>query len=214
MSANFNKFVDYFGLESNALKLISSDSGRACSIADVCHYGPIDAFESFSTPIYNPVCVYEVVANLTFSINLGAMAVTGYNAMITAAEIRTAAGQTPTITVHGTANEGAAAINKFVVSCAVSKRHRTQNLMWAATSIANCTSATAKFTCDPVVPYEAGLPCASDVVKGRATVTFDNYGAGVGVSSGWYILESPTRGVENGYRTTPKTFWKPLSLAS
>lgn len=214
MSANFNKFVDFFGLQSNALKLISSDSGRARSIADVCHYGPIDAFESFSTPIYNPVCVYEVIADLTFAIHLGAMAATGYNAMITAAEIRTAAGQTPTITVHGTANEGAAAINKFVVSCAVSKRHRVQNLMGAATSIANCTSATAKFTCDPVVPYEAGLPCASDVVKGRVAVTLESYGTGIGANAGWYSLESPTRGVENGYRSTPQTFWKPLSLAS
>lgn len=211
MSANFNQLVDYFGFESAALKLISSNDGATRNITEVVHTGPIDA-EELAAELFNPMCVYEVIADVNLSVVLGNMS--NISAMITSAEVRTRSGESPKVIIRGTANEGRAAINKFTFACAISKRHRAQNLLSAVSSIETAMSVTAAASVTPVVPFEAGAPCASDVVKGKVIVTVDAYGTPptANASAGFSRLDKPLAGKAADYRTTMAQFWKKLAV--
>lgn len=212
MSANFNQLVDHFGFANANRVLIQSDDGKTCNVTQVVHYGPIDA-EEISSPVYNPVCVYEVVGTTTVNIVLGDKA-PNLNAIITSVEIKTVPGESAKITIRGTANEGARAINRFTFSCGVTPRHRVQNLLNATTSIVNATSVTAVAKVDPVVVWEAGAPCASDVVSGVVSVSVDFYGTAPAAATGWTKVEDPTGCQGNDYKRNRVNFIKKLSLAA
>jgi hypothetical protein len=92
--------------------------------------------------------------------------------------VRTLVGKFPTVTVTGTANEGADAINKFAVSIPIQARARAQNLLSAITGGGALQTCEAAATCSPVVCAENNMPCASDVVQGRYTVKGTTYAPG------------------------------------
>lgn len=192
------KVVDYFSLGSATLVPISSSSGdgkkRTCAAnatwSGSTQNGGAGRFSSGVNDIggiwRNPTVTYQVVGNMTLSLNLGkayaatksgsTMTISGW--MITSVRVRTQVGKFPTVTVTGTANEGADAINKFAVSIPIQARARAQDLLSAITGGGALQTCEAAATCTPVVCAENNMPCASDVVQGRYTVKGTTYAPG------------------------------------
>ena len=155
-NAGFGKMMDWFGMESAALKLVASDSGVS------------DCGSEESGILRNPSCTYEVVANTTISATLGAAwaaasGVSGY--MLTNVTIRTPFAAFPQVTFSAVANEGVAAINQFAFSVPILGRARPQNLLGAIIGGGDLQDFTLTASCDPVVLFEGLMPCASDVTQ-------------------------------------------------
>lgn len=177
MSAGFNSFTDFFGMASASLKLLHSDAGETHGNTEVSHTGGIDARHTGGI-LVNPVCKYMVVGDTTVSATLGAawaatmsggaMTKSGY--MITRLAIDTRRRAFPVVTVVGTANEGADAINKWTVSVTVKSRARAQNLMGAISYGGSLDAVSLVASAEPVVIYQDNMPCASDIVHGALDV--------------------------------------------
>lgn len=213
MSDEFGKVVDYFGVAGAGLSCTFSDSGAERSVLRCSHYGPVDAYET-GQPVYNPKCVYEVVGDVDFVAMLGQMCV-GVSAMLTGVRCETRLGAVPRITLTGTANEGAAAINLFQVSFPVGPRHRAQNLMGALSGAGDALQACSlSATCQPIVLWEGMAPSASDVVDGVVTVEAETLGTGGAAASGWSVAAESVSGSGTGYRFARRSFWRPLPLHS
>ena len=189
----FSGVTDYFNLGSATLIPFESDEGTNRAHVVTRHYGKAAGAEQTGPVWRNPTVKYMVVGNMTFTATLGkAVSATrgliygpyydgnpptwhfGYHAgmthtghMITSVTIETGLGRFPVVTVHGTANEGADAINKFTVSVPIVARARPQNLLNSITGGGYLQSLVLSATCDPVVMQENLEPCASDVVNGR-----------------------------------------------
>lgn len=183
--------VDYFGLASDALIPISSDSGDTRHRVAVSHGGKYESGVNEVGKVWrNPSVTYVVKANTTVAVQLGkawkprnaaweevavgasTIAVSGF--MITTVEIVTEVGKFPTVTVSAVANEGANAVNnftenknKFNVSVPVVARSKAQNLLGAISGGGYLKRCSLVATCDPVVCEENLMPCASDIVNGR-----------------------------------------------
>lgn len=183
--------VDYFGLASDALIPISSDSGDTRHRVAVSHGGKYESGVNEVGKVWrNPSVTYVVKANTTVAVQLGkawkprnaagqevavgasTIAVSGF--MITTVEIVTEVGKFPTVTVSAVANEGANAVNnftenknKFNVSVPVVARSKAQNLLGAISGGGYLQRCSLVATCDPVVCEENLMPCASDIVNGR-----------------------------------------------
>ncbi len=183
--------VDYFGLASDALIPISSDSGDTRHRVAVSHGGKYESGVNEVGKVWrNPSVTYVVKANTTVAVQLGkawkprnaaweevavgasTIAVSGF--MITTVEIVTEVGKFPTVTVSAVANEGANAVNnfaenknKFNVSVPVFARSKAQNLLNAISGGGHLQSCRLVAACDPVVCEENLMPCASDIVNGR-----------------------------------------------
>ena len=150
--------------------------------------------------LLNPVCTYRIRKPGTVTINLGKaygqatvsgtgstsnpyrIDVSGY--MLVSGEYATAADGEPLLVVRGTANEGFTrnssgrpsaaltdAINRWSVTLDVNPDHIAQDPLSAVSSGGELTECKTLITCDPVVPMENGMPCASDVVHGKVVVT-------------------------------------------
>lgn len=148
----------------------------------------------------SPVCTYRIRKAGTVRIQLGkaygqaTVSVTGTASnpykidmsgyMLVQAEYATAADGEPVLVVRGAANEGFTrnssgvpsaaltdAINIWTVDLAVDPDHIAQDPLGAVSGGGEMTECKTLLTCDPVVPMEAGMPCASDVVHGKAVVT-------------------------------------------
>ena len=104
--------------------------------------------------------------------------------MLVAFEYRTGADKIPTLTLFGAANEGFTrnssgtitpkltdAINKWTVTLDVSPDHVAQDVFSAIDGGGELVSCTMRGECQPVVPIELGMPCASDVVQGKLKVS-------------------------------------------
>ena len=104
--------------------------------------------------------------------------------MLTAFEYRTGADKIPTLTLFGAANEGYVhnssgvmtpkltdAINMWTVKFDVSPDHASQDVFGAIDGGGELLSCTTRGECTPVVPLELGMPCASDVVRGKLLVS-------------------------------------------
>lgn len=178
MSAGFNSFTDFFGMASASLKLLHSGAGETHNNTEVSHTGGIDARHTGGI-LMNPVCKYMVVKDTTVSATLGeawaatmsggVMTKSGY--MITRLAIDTSRRAFPVVTVVGTANEGADAINKWTVSVAVKSRARAQNLMGAISYGGSLDAVSLVASAEPVVIYQDNMPCASDIVHGALDVS-------------------------------------------
>ena len=213
MSENFGKVVDYFGVAGANLVCVSSDSGATRSAVRCSHYGPVSAYET-GAAVCNPTCVYEVVGDVDFSANLGQMCV-GVNAMLTGVRCDTALGAVPRITLTGTANEGAAAINLFTVAFSVSPRHRPQNLMGALSGAGDALQACSVFaSCSPVVLWEGMMPSASDVTDGIVHVEAVVLGTGGTAANGWNVVGESVSGGGTDYRRRQWAFERPLSISA
>ena len=149
--------------------------------------------------LLNPTCTYRIRKQGKVRINLGkaygSATVTGsgtssnpYRAtksgyMLVQAAFSSSADGEPLLTVTGAANEGYVwengrmrptltdAINRWYVDLTVGPDHIAQDPMNAVNGGGEMTECKTLFTCDPVVPTEKGMPCASDVVRGKIVVT-------------------------------------------
>ena len=159
---------------------------------------PVGAFERGGI-LMNPTCIYRIRKSGTVQIKAGkaygSATITGtgtasnpYRAtksgyMLVQAEYATSADGEPLLVVRGTANEGYVwtngrmvsqltdAINQWTVNLTVNPDHIAQDPMNAVSGGGEMTECKTLITCDPVVPIEGGMPCASDVVHGKVVVT-------------------------------------------
>ena len=213
---NFGTVVDYFGLASNALVPIASNSGEEIHRVAVAHGGKYESGVNESGGIWrNPSTTYAVVKDTTVSVQLGkawaatksgsTMTVSGY--MIVMVEITTEVGKFPTVTVSAVANEGANAVNnftvnanKFNVSVAVVARSKAQNLMSAISGGGKLQRVILRCLCDPVVVEEKLMPCASDIVNGRYELSAEtiavNGEAAPTTAQSFALTEKPKTGGE------------------
>lgn len=171
---------------SGAIKIQTADSS-------------IGAFERGGI-LMNPTCTYRIRKPGTVQLRLGKACesaiitgagtaatpsgiVTRSGFMLVQAEYGTAADGEPVLVVRGAANEGYVwsngrmvsqltdAINQWTVNLAVNPDHIAQDPMGAVSGGGEMTDCKTLITCDPVVPTEGGMPCASDVVRGKVIVT-------------------------------------------
>ena len=172
----FGSLTDWFDIDSETgpLMLVEANSGATRTVIDTSHTGRIDTVNTFGL-LLNPVCTYRIRKNGRVTIKLGTAwsglgtSKSGY--MLVSAEYATAADGEPVLVVRGVANEGANAINQWSVSLDVNPDHIAQDPMGAIRGGGELTECKTLFTCDPVVPYENGMPCASDIVHGKVVVT-------------------------------------------
>ena len=181
----FGNLTDWFGLETadGPLMLVGSTDGATRSVVETSHTGAlaiqtadssVGAFERGGI-LLNPVCTYRIRKSGTVQLKLGkAWAKTGSvksGYMITSGEYATAADVESVLVVRAVANEGADAINMWNVNLTVNPDHIAQDPMNAVSGGGEMTECKTLVTCDPVVPMENGMPCASDVVHGKVVVT-------------------------------------------
>ena len=181
----FGNLTDWFGLETanGPLMLVASNPGSTRTVIETSHAGALaiqsgdssgGAFKTFGI-LLNPVCTYRIRKEGRVTINLGAAwpgsGATKSGYMLVNAEYSTAADGEPVLVVRGVANEGAPAINRWSVNLDVSPDHIAQDPMNAVTGGGELTECKTLVTCDPVVPMENGMPCASDIVHGKVVVT-------------------------------------------
>lgn len=166
----FGNLTDWFGLETanGPLMLVASESGATRTVIETSHTGKIDTVTAFEL-LLNPVCTYRIRKEGRVTIYLGAAWSSGY--MLVSAEYKTASDGEPVLVVRGVANEGAAAINQWSENLDVNPDHIAQDPMEAISGGGELTECKTLITCDPVVPYENGMPCASDIVHGKVVVT-------------------------------------------
>ncbi len=183
---------DWFGLASKNLVVIASDTGdtlRRTTVINATQSGSTQkdagrftsGVSEISNVWHNPTVTYRVVGDLTLNTKLGKawkssdLLDKGSGYMITSVDVHTAIGEFPTVTVSGTANEGADAVNLFTVSIPIEARARAQYLLKAISGGGNLQTCDVSATCQPVVCEEGGMPCASDVVCGRYVVRATTY---------------------------------------
>lgn len=181
----FGGSTDFFRLETanGPLMLVASNPGATRTVIETSHAGAlaiqngdssVGAFKTFGL-LLNPTCTYRIRKKGSVTISLGAAwkgsgeTKSGY--MLVSAEYATAADGEPVLVVRGAANEGAPAINRWTVNLYVSPDHVAQDPMNAVTGGGELTDCKTLVTCDPVVPMENGMPCASDIVHGKVVVT-------------------------------------------
>lgn len=201
--------VDYFQLASPFLVPFESDEGTNRAHVVTRHYGKFkktgpgayEGAEAISGAWRNPTVKYMVVGDMTLAVELGksfaavksgsTMTKTGY--MIVSVTVETGHRRFPVVTVRGTANEGADAINLFAVSVPIFARARPQNLLGAVSGGGELQVCSLAATCDPVVLTENMMPCASDVVGGRyelhaETLATDGESAPTATASGGFTM--------------------------
>ena len=181
----FGNLTDFFQLETanGPLMLVASNSGATRTVIETSNTGAlaiqsgdssVGAFKTFGM-LMNPVCTYRVRKEGRVTINLGAAwagsGTTKSGYMLVSAEYATAADGEPVLVVRGAANEGAPAINRWSVNLDVNPDHIAQDPMNAVNGGGELTECKTLVTCDPVVPMENGMPCASDIVHGKVIVT-------------------------------------------
>lgn len=187
----FGGCTDFFQLETanGPLMLVASNSGATRTVIETSHTGAlaiqswdssVGAFKTFGM-LMNPVCTYRIRKEGRVTINLGAAwagSGTKSGFMLVNAEYATAADGEPVLVVRGAANEGARAINRWSVNLDVNPDHIAQDPMNAVNGGGELTECKTLITCDPVVPMENGMPCASDIVHGKVIVkaTTNAYG--------------------------------------
>jgi len=206
-NAGFGLMTDFFGMASQYMKLISSDSGKFHRRQQVSHYGPYEALD-VGPALLNPVCVYEVIKDTAVAFTLGKAWAAGY--FLTSVAILTQPGHFPQVTLSGTANEGVDAINKWNVSVNVVARARAQNLLNALTDATRLQSVRLMAKCDPVVIYEDNEPSASDVVHGKlvleATAVSGDGAATLAVANNnWTVVGLPVVGGGTDYSSVTLT---------
>lgn len=172
---SFGNVEDFFNLGTAALVPISSSNGDMSPYERPSNAGRYNTGVGTGGGIWrNPSVTYLVVADTSILITFGkayrgSAGVSGY--FITSVRIDTALGAFPTVTVTGTANEGADAINTFHLALSLRARARAQNLMSAIVGGGELHSCSLTASCQPVVLTENMMPCASDVVDGKLSVS-------------------------------------------
>jgi len=181
--------MDYFGAEGNILMLSQAESGESRNEVETLgstgtgnsfragHYD-ITASDSSkgafwkSDAVINPKCTYKVKASGSVSFVLGhAWNTASGKYFLTSVEYKTAADGEPILVLTGTANEGADAINLWTVTFNVSPDHIAQDPLNAISGGGELLECSLKASAEPVVPYENGVPCASDIVGGKIVVS-------------------------------------------
>ncbi len=178
-SLQFGGVDDWFGFGNNSLVPISSDAGDRQPGLRVSHTGRYESgVNQFGGTWRNPTVTYQLCRDETVDITLGKAyrgrgTISGY--MITGVQIVTRIGAFPLVKVSATANEGENAINLFRFYIALRARARAFNLMSAVNGGGHLQNCTLEASCEPVVLTENMMPCASDIVHGKLTVTATTY---------------------------------------
>ena len=172
----WGNLTDWFGLgsEDGPLMLVASTDGATRTVIETAHTGRIDNVNAYGV-LLNPVCTYRIRKPGKVTIDLGS----AYGSflspsscyMLVSAEYATASDGEPALVVRGAANEGAPAINRWSVELDVNPDHIAQDPKLAVSGGGELTECRTLITCDPVVPMENGMPCASDIVHGKIVVT-------------------------------------------
>ena len=180
---------------TRSVTMTSHSGALAIQTAD----SSVGAFERGGI-LMNPTCTYRIRKEGTVQINLGKaygsatitgngttsnpyrVAKSGY--MLVQAKYATAADGEPVLVIRGAANEGYVwqsnrmvsqltdAVNKWTINnFPVNPDHIAQDPMGAVSGGGELTDCKTLVTCDPVVPIENGMPCASDIVHGKVVVT-------------------------------------------
>ena len=176
----------------------SAGSGSSLRLGRLAIQSADSAVGGFSAGgiLLNPVCTYRIKAPGNFTLSLGKAygratlagaspyVVTRSGFMLVSGEYITGADQEPLLTLRGVANEGYTisahgirsaaltdAINQWSVNLNVSPDHAAQDPFSAVSGGGELVRCKSVVTCDPVVPYENAMPCASDVVRGRVIVS-------------------------------------------
>ena len=219
----FGGVIDYFNLGSSTLVPFESDPGDNRRHIVTRHYGKFkktgtgayEGAEAISGAWRNPTVKYMVVGDMTLVVTLGKAFAATSNAtgyMITSAIAETYIRRVPVVTVQGTANEGADAINLFQVSIPILARARPQNLLGAIavsggkTTGGELHACSIQASCDPVVLAENMTPCASDVVGGRLELHAETLAAAsesaptMATSGGFTLIAAPPADEGANYR--------------
>ena len=174
------------------------ETSHSGSLAIQAADSSVGAFERGGI-LLKPSCTYRIRKSGTVQLQLGkaygSATITGTGTtanpyrvtksgfILVQAEYRTAADGEPILVVRGAANEGYVwnngrmvsqltdAINQWSVNLDVNPDHIAQDPMIAVNGGGELTECKTLITCDPVVPIEGGMPCASDVVHGKIAVT-------------------------------------------
>lgn len=200
-NVGFGRMTDHFGLQSQTLRLISSDNGVSRRIVRTSQTGPFNA-DHVGGAFANPVCTYMVVGDMTVDVTLGKAYTSGF--FITELAIVTEIGKFPLVTVSATANEGADAINMWRVQVPVLARARAQNLLSSVSTSSELRSLRLVATCDPVVLWEGLAPSASDIVHGKMVVDATVISGGEvdgNPGSGWTSKGIPLIGGDREYNS-------------
>lgn len=237
---SFGNVTDYFGVEGgfgmSALMLVRADSGArrntvATAGASSTTNGNITTIGAGKLAIQvadsavaaywagneliNPVCTYRVKEAGSVSFTLGkAYRHPLGDFMLVAVEYRTRADGEPALVLRGVANEGADAINKWTVSLYVCPDHVAQDPLAAVSGGGELVTCDTVASAEPVVIYENGLPCASDIVRGRVAVkaTTSAYGGEAAPSAGSGFLPVAAPRAEEDVDFTTYSFEAERSL--
>lgn len=198
----FNDPVDYFSFASNSNGLIlkSSQDGNANAITEVAECCVITA-RDVADAYKNPVCVYAITRATSVTFVLGA--VYG-DFMLHTVELRTAAGEPPTLTLIGCENEGYDAVQKHTVTVALSPRSKAHNPLGAITPGGNLVECVTTWTAEPVLVVQKGEIIASDIQHGHVDVAASVIATGSTApspASGWDVrAASAMTAADDSYR--------------
>lgn len=187
------------GAVRNTVATCGALGSRAGNLAIKEGNSGVGGFARGGTQI-NPTCRYRVRRGGLVEIMLGKAfgkavlegsgttgdphraAKSGY--MLVSAEYATEADGEPTLVLRGAANEGyecttaakktaklTDAINVWTAIIRVSPDHVAQDPFNAVAGGGELLECKTLISCNPVVPLENGMPCASDVVGGKITVS-------------------------------------------
>jgi len=125
-----------------------------------------------SGKLRNPVCAYKIKGSgqLTFRLGMAWNSEFG-KFFLTKITFTSGADKEPMLMLEGTANEGVNAINQWNVSFNVSPHHVAQDPFSAISGGGELTECSFVASAEPVVLYEVGVPCASDITHGKITVS-------------------------------------------
>lgn len=221
MTPTFSKVTDFFGYQSNALRLISSRAGYERKVQETAGICVINA-RDLSGDFLNPVCQYVVAANLSLSFTLGrAYTHNGLGFMLTSVSVHSAVCSFPVVTLTGTANEGANAIKTHAVTVNIWARSKAQDVAGAfGYSGCHLNECEATWSAEPVVIVQpvnvngvlVAKPVASDIQHGRVEVTAKTVLGAPTVANGWDLIVTPDpNGADTIYEIHSATATKSLT---
>ena len=200
--------VDKFGLASASLEILTSDEGRAASVAEASNAdGDIIAAEVYGE-IESPSCTYAVKADSTADIELGGVTTVGTGTAakyyaLTSVTIGTSAGSPPTVSASGEEVPSATPSSTYTVEdgLTVSKLAIAQIYGGSFTlggTGCHVTDCNATISCDFSAATKDGARLAWDISNGRivVSVTINQTGSTaptLTAGSGWEITSPLTQ---------------------
>ena len=215
MANNFGLVTDYFSIatSANGLRLMSAQDGMSNAVTETAELSTFVA-RDVGAAYKSPTCIYAITKAADISLTLGNV----YNGfMLTAVELRTQAGQLPTLTLTGVENEGSNAIQTHTVSLSLSPRARAIDPLSAVSvpSGAYLNDCVTEWIAEPVIVMDMDQIVASDIQHGRvdvsATIVATSASGTPGAASTFDVRSAASLTAANdAYRTYAITVTKSL----